>query len=168
MYPENKQNKKKKERNILLIIILILLLISLCISLIYIFQNKDDIFAENSLLKIKEFSTEEKQSYIEEYEGDYTELVGYGKVTITSKRPYLYLENVKDNQVYLQFDVYNSNELIYSSQLIQPGDFDSLNVYELLPKGEYVLTYKVTTFDINTQAELLSLMQEQEINIIGG
>ncbi|MDO4940921.1 MAG: hypothetical protein Q4E33_04435 [Erysipelotrichaceae bacterium] len=97
---------------------------------------------------------------------EYTELVGYGQVSISKDYPYLYLQNPQDNEVYLSFDVTYNDEVLYSSDLIEPGKMEKFDIYSCLDAGKHTLIYSISSYDLDTKETYWSgIKQEQEILI---
>lgn len=173
-YQQNKDKEKKKSRiKTIIIIILIALLLAGGGIIAFLYLNGESIFAQENTMNFKVTEpipeTPENQEVVE-YSGDYTEVVGYGEITIDSDTPCLYFDNVASNKVLLQFEVFDDDgNSIYLTPRIPPGERDSLNVLEELSQGHHNLTYLITSFEEGTNRVLLSGIQQiQEINIIGG
>ncbi|MBQ0036649.1 MAG: hypothetical protein KBT35_07005 [Firmicutes bacterium] len=97
---------------------------------------------------------------------EYTELVGYGQVSINKDNPYLYLQNPETNEVYLSFDVTYNDEVLYSSGLIEPGKMEKFDIYSSLDAGKHTLIYSISSYDLETKEKYWSgIKQEQEILI---
>ena len=98
---------------------------------------------------------------------EYTEYNGFGLITVDKDYPNVYLTNPEQNTVYMQFDVYEGNNLLYESALIEPGKMENLDVYSMLDAGDHTLTYSITTYDIDTRELCMEgVRQEQEITIV--
>lgn len=87
------------------------------------------------------------------------ELVGYDKITVSAKSPYLNLINPDGNTVYFRYSVRADDKVIFNTELIPPKSYVPCNIYELLMQagyssadGEIPLRLVVSTFDIDTQA----------------
>ena len=100
------------------------------------------------------------------YEDVYTELMGFGCLTLDQNDPFIYLINPSENQVYLSFDVIYNGEVLYKSGLIEPGKMEDFDVFSRLNAGEHTLTYSISSYDMNDQSVLWSgIQQNQDILI---
>lgn len=98
---------------------------------------------------------------------EYTEYNGFGKITVDADYPNVYLTNPEANTVYMQFDVYEGDKLLYESGLIEPGKMENLDVYSMLDAGDHTLTYSITTYDIDTRELCMEgVRQEQDVNVV--
>ncbi len=99
-------------------------------------------------------------------EDEYTELMGFGCLTLDQNDPFIYLINPSENQVYLSFDVMFGNEVLYKSDLIAPGKMEEVDVRSRLNAGEHTLTYVISSYDINDKSILWSgVSQYQDVLI---
>ena len=168
MYSQTNQTSKKNKHKFLpILLLLLLLLIGISTVGIYFYQKNKTVNAEinNEIIEIDDDPIEDEytESY---YEGDYTEIVGFGNIDISRSYPNIFLINPEDNPVFLQFDVYYQDVLLYSSDKIAPGSQDSVNVYNKLKPGNYILSYYITSYDLESEAIMMSgLLQNQEITI---
>ncbi len=141
MYQDKYQFEKKKKGGIdacriITVVLLALLLIGFAVFF-YIFITNGNINAEENA---KETKTAINSTV-------YTELVGYGPITINSDNEELVFENLYTNENYLTYIVLDEdNETLYETACLAPGEKDSFNVYELLDEGEYTLTYSIFVY----------------------
>ena len=78
----------------------------------------------------------------------------------------MFIRNLSDNEVYLSFDVFDNDELIYESKLIEPGNMEELDIYSRLNAGEHTLIYSISSYELETKAVLWSgIRQNQDIYI---
>ena len=98
----------------------------------------------------------------ERQEEAYTELMGFGCLTLDKNDPFIYLINPSDNQVYLSFDVIYEDDILYSSDLIAPGKMEDFDVLNRLDAGEHTLTYSISSYDLEDKAILWSGVQQNQ------
>lgn len=99
-------------------------------------------------------------------EQDYFELQGFGLLEINESNRFLNLINPKGNKVYLSYKVLNGDNVLFTTELIEPGKMIQFDVYSCLHAGEYTLTYSIDVYDISTKAILWSgIKQEQDLLI---
>lgn len=152
-------NKTKKRKLLIIVILLILLLISSLYLLTFIRKTLRNVSKTQTEMKLPTDNIETKDD-------SYTELMGFGQLTITKNNPYINLINPKENDVYLSFDVFYKDELIYKSELIEPGMMEQVNIYEILDAGEHTLTYSIGSYNIkNKKAYWTGIQQNQDILI---
>lgn len=72
----------------------------------------------------------------------------FSKIDVNNKQPYVFLVNSDENSVYMQFKIYETDNLLWSSKLVEPGKAETLNVYKLLDEGEYELKYLITSYSL--------------------
>ena len=145
-----KQNKQKDKR--LYIIVPLLLIIILLLICIFVHKISSK---ENHLLKVSDIQvTDEVSNKIESKKT--TKIIGDDLDYLSKNNPYIYLRNDKDNSVYLQFDVCENDEVVYSSNLIEPGKLEQINICSLLSTGEHKLVYHITSYDLESHKILLS------------
>lgn len=168
-YQYNQTKKKKKGTKVKTIaIVLLALLLGVGGTVGLLYANGYSIFAQenepNDYGQIPQYLSNQ-----EEYDCDYTEIVGYGSITLNKQNQNIYFENVASNSVLLQFEVLDeSGSSIHQTSLIAPGEKENLNAYELLTKGNHTLTYMISSYDINTNRLLMSgIEQIQELVIEG-
>lgn len=78
-----------------------------------------------------------------------TQYSAFSKYVVNNKQPYVFLVNNAVNNVYMQFDVYNNDDLLWSSKLVSPDHMETLNVYNILDEGEYNLDYSISTYRLD-------------------
>ena len=159
--------KQKQSKRKLIIILMIILILLLSICLIFLITEKG---GRNFISTEKEVS--DNQSAIDldfdhhESEEGYTEVMGFGCLDIDKDYPFIYLINPDGNEVYLSFDVYKDDQLLYSSDLIEPGKMIKFNIFECLNAGKHTLVYSIASYDLKNRAVLWSgINQKQDISI---
>lgn len=158
-----KQRQSKRKTIIILMLIIILIMI---VFISYLLIKG---YGRNVFISDKEVS--ENQSEIDldidhHKEEGYTEVMGFGCLDIDKDYPFIYLINPESNEVYLSFDVYKDEDMLYSSALIEPGMMEEFNIYECLNAGKHTLTYSIASYDMKNKALLWSgIKQKQDISI---
>lgn len=160
------EQKKRSKVYIYIILIILLLLLLGCLIAYLILSHRNN----NIIFSIRDVS--DTQSEIDlnhnhhKNEEAYTELMGFGCLDIDESYPFIYLINPDSNEVYLSFDVYENDNLLYNSNLIEPGKMEGFNVFESLDAGKHSLTYSIASYNLQNKAVLWSgIKQNQEINI---
>jgi len=163
------KNKTKTKRKYL---ILLLLFIFICIELNILFSiNKDKVIYTNGVSDRLLSTNQETLDYskninLASTKESYTEIVGYGLITLDLEHPFIYLINPKDNDVYLSFDVYCDDVLLHTGALISPGNMECFDIYSCLNAGKHTLIYKINSYDLNTkQTYWKGINQKQDIQI---
>ena len=157
----NEKKKRKRRIIVIIIIIILLLLLGICFFILYKKPKTTSIgFSDNEV----DAQTPNLSSKAND---DYFEIVGFGQLEISKDNPNVNLINSSENNVYLSFDVFYNDELLYSSKLISPGKMEQYNVYSNLNAGQYTLTYSINVYDINENVLWSGIQQEQEILIRG-
>ncbi len=160
--------KQKQSKRRLIIILMFILILIMSIFIIWLLVNLPD---HKTIKTDKEVS--DNQSSIDfdpdhhQKEEGYTEVMGFGCLDIDKDFPFIYLINPEGNEVYLSFDVYKDEEMLYSSKLIEPGMMEEFNIYECLNAGKHTLTYSISSYDMKDKTILWSgIKQKQEISVI--
>lgn len=152
----------KNTKKLLVIVILLLLLIFGTIS--FILCNSSSKPTTNREISNTQQEASFPNANVSDSETAYTEIIGFGQLTLSKINPNINLINSEENDVYLSFDVFYNNELIYQSGLIEPGKMEQANIYELLDAGEYTLTYSIGSYDLKTkEVYWTGIQQKQEI-----
>ena len=159
---KQKQSKRK------MIIILMLLIIQIMISFICYLLIKGG--GRNIFISDKEISDSQSEISLDidhhQSEEGYTEVMGFGCLDIDKDYPFIYLINPEGNEVYLSFEVYKDEDMLYSSNLIEPGMMEEFNIFECLNAGKHTLTYSIASYDMKNKAVLWSgIKQKQDISI---
>lgn len=158
---------KKNDINKLIIIIIILLLL-IAIELILLSTSSKVSFSNGTTDKKKsekqvDLKAVEKRSQDEEA---FTEILGYGQIKINKDYPNIYLSNSESNGVYLSYEVFCDDKILYTSELISPGKMETFDIYSCLDAGKHKLIYKINSYDLNTHEIYWSgIKQEQEVLI---
>ena len=159
--------EKQEESKRKMIIMLMLLIITIMISFITYLLIRGD--GQNIFTSDKEVSQNQSEISldIDHHKGEgYTEVMGFGCLDIDKDYPFIYLINPEGNEVYLSFDVYKDEDMLYSSDLIEPGMMEEFNIYECLNAGKHTLTYSIASYDMKNKALLWSgIKQKQDISI---
>ena len=158
--------KKKQNKKDLLTIILVILLLLIGVSVAQIFRHG----ISDNIIDLGISESQETINYDINHhnnDSDYTELMGFGCLDINKDYPFAYLINPEGNEVYLSFDVYEDDKLLYSSKLIEPGMMEQFNAYDCLNAGRHNLIYSITSYDLGNKSVLWSnIRQNQELLIV--
>ena len=154
----------RKKKKIFFIAILLIIIVLLLLGACHLINNNDQ---EQASRNISTKTVEAKTPNLTKTSDDeYFELMGFGQLEINENNQYLNLINPSENGVYLSFDVIYNNEVLYQTDLIEPGKMEQFNVYSCLDAGEHTITYSIDVYDIVDQSPLWSsIKQEQEILI---
>ncbi|MBQ1567855.1 MAG: hypothetical protein IIZ80_08215 [Erysipelotrichaceae bacterium] len=158
------KRKQSKRKTIIILMFIIILIMIMFISYLLIRGDGSNIFISDK--EVSENQSEINLDIDHHKEEGYTEVMGFGCLDIDKDYPFIYLINPEDNEVYLSFDVYKDEDMLYSSDLIEPGMMEEFNIYECLNAGKHTLTYSIASYDMKNKALLWSgIKQKQEISI---
>ena len=158
------KRKQSKRKTIIILMFIIILIMIMFISYLLIRGDGSNIFISDK--EVSENQSEINLDIDHHKEEGYTEVMGFGCLDIDKDCPFIYLINPEDNEVYLSFDVYKDEDMLYSSDLIEPGMMEEFNIYECLNAGKHTLTYSIASYDMKNKALLWSgIKQKQEISI---
>lgn len=148
-----KENKEKK-KIILLIVPLLIIIFCLIGYIIYsqTIASKESPEYKTSGIQVAIGTKDEKS----DTEQRMTKIIGDNLNNIDYYHQYIYLQNDPDNHVFLQFDIYEGEELLYSSNLIEPNNMERINVYKMLDKGPHTLNYFITSHSLEDMSVMLS------------
>ncbi len=156
-------HEKKKER--LLIIIIILLILLIAFSICFLLRRRNVISLD---ISNRQISATNPNLYASN-DNEYFELLGYGELQIDENNKNINLINTDGNNVYLKFSVIYDDNVLYETELIEPGKMEQYDIYSNLNAGKYTLTYSIDVIDMNTSKTTWSgIKQQQDINIIKG
>lgn len=158
---ENKENKMKKYW----LLLLLLLLLALIIFLIFHFLCFNH--QSQELLHVSSTQTGISEEDRNKIDDNPIILSGHGEILVNSKYPYVVLENVQGNNVYLRYSVYYEDELLLTTDLISPGMCEKFDIYKLFKPGSYTLDYYVSAYDMNSRTPYWSnvnIKQKIQIN----
>ena len=96
---------------------------------------------------------------------EFTEIPGYGKITLTEEFPELELINPEGYTVYFVYTSTENAKIVDETGAIEPNKFVTVNLYELLSKGNHILEFSIGCFDLTTQAVCNGAIQEVEVVI---
>lgn len=77
------------------------------------------------------------------------EIPGYADLILTATQPSIHLINPGGNDVYFKYTIKQSDTVLYETDLIEPGKMMEWNLRKLLGKGDYVLTFEISTFNLD-------------------
>ena len=154
--------KKEKLRRIAIVVLFILLIVCFVFAL-YLFFKGDYIHARNLSSNQMEASNPNLTNSVDD---GYFELVGFGRLQLDENNQNLNLINPSENRVYLSFDVIYNDDVLYESDLIEPGKMEQYNAYGGLNAGEHTITYSINVYDIENKKPLWTgIKQKQEVII---
>lgn len=153
--------KKKKKKVIMISALLLIILLLIGVFILCKRQvSKTDLSISGIQVSLGEETGAHK-------EPNRTRILGDDNYLISSEKPFIYLRNDSSNSVYLQFDVLNGDTVVYSSDLIEPGMMEAIDIKALLGSGKYELTYLISSYSTDTMEILLSgIKQSKELLII--
>lgn len=144
-------------------------IIGLCILIgiggIILYTSKQD--TNETLVNVSKSQISADSPKLTSNEDDeYFELMGFGQLEINEQYPNLNMINPSENKVYLSFDVIYNDNVLYSTELIEPGMMEQFDIYSCLDAGEHTITYSIDVYDIDNMDPLWNgIKQEQEIII---
>ena len=151
---KNKDNRNRLYKIIifLLVVVIILLLLNCC-AFRKIEKNQLIVDCNSEAIDIP-------KHHISNEGTEMTEIVGFDNLLVDANNPSIYLVNPKANTVYLQYDIYYNDKIIYSTDLIPPDRMMEIELYSILPAGNNELIYMIDSFDLETQEECLSNIKQ--------
>ena len=160
---EDHSNKKKRNKRIIIIILLILLIIFSIFAVYLIFEKNRN--SQNLELSQNQMEAS-NPNLTNSVDDGYFELVGFGRLQLDENNQNLNLINPSENRVYLSFDVIYNDDVLYESDLIEPGKMEQYNAYGGLNAGEHTITYSINVYDIENKKPLWTgIKQKQEVII---
>lgn len=139
---EEREEKFKKKLQVKFTIAIISLIIIIVILLLRVFENG----RAGKGYQLWDGNTGNR---VEVKEGS-IEIPGYSNQVVSKENQEISLGNPDKNDVYFIYHIYDGEDEIYTTDLIEPGYACKWNAYEDLGKGTYTLNFVVNTFDIET------------------
>ena len=96
---------------------------------------------------------------------DSIEIPGYANLYVSSENPNIQLINPTGNTVYFVYTLLENDTTIYESKAIEPDKMINVNLKELLPIGTHTISFKISTYDVETQAACNGATQEVTITV---
>lgn len=93
------------------------------------------------------------------------EIPGYANLYVSSKNPNIQLINPTGNTVYFVYTLLENDTTIYESKAIEPDKMINVNLKEMLPIGTHTISFKISTYDVETQAACNGATQEVTITV---
>lgn len=90
---------------------------------------------------------------------------GYSDLYVSNEAKTIKLVNDVENTVYLQYNIYEGDSLVYESQAIKPGNMLEADLYSLFTQGEHELRLQINTFDVDTQQTCNGATQSVKITV---
>lgn len=75
---------------------------------------------------------------------------GFNNEILNELNQELYLQNPKDNDVYIQYNLKENNKIFYKTDFIEPGKMVKANIYKILSQGVHEVEINLSTKDIIT------------------
>lgn len=125
-----------KKKNILPLIILFIGIISI-IGGCFFLLNKN-----NNKPKPNNPTQQEIPTLSEEL----TEIPLYTSFDLSQNNKKINLSNPINNTVDFKYEIYKEDTIIYETSLINPGNQETINLYDLLGKGNYNLKFKIRCY----------------------
>lgn len=85
-------------------------------------------------------------------EQENTNIPGYSNLYVSAEMPNIKLSNPEDNTVFFKYEVYENDNKLFETDLIENGKVKEVNFKELLSNGEHTLKFVISCYDIETQA----------------
>jgi hypothetical protein len=122
-----------------------------------------------SIAESTEWSKELPDNNVNEEIIEYTDIPGYGDLTVSEEDPYVNLINLPGNTVLMSYTIVNdeTEEVIYETEgVIEAGKMVPVDFYNLLGEsGVYDLTFVIHTYDDTTQAACNTVDQNVQVTV---
>lgn len=159
----------KKHNKLLIVLTCIILILSALVifTSFKLFKNKNSFDEPVANIGLADNQTNaENPNLTSTNQQDYFELQGFGQLEINETNRNINLINPKGNKVYLSYKVLNGDNVLFETELIEPGKMIQFDIYSCLNAGEHTITYSIDVYDISTNAILWSgIKQEQDLLI---
>lgn len=107
--------------------------------------------------------TQNQKEQIDEQEN--TSIPGYANLYVSEEMPNIKLSNPEENTVFFKYEIYENDNMICNTDLIENGKVKEINFKELLPVGEHTLKFVISCYDLETQAVCNGANQTVKINV---
>lgn len=160
-------NRKHNKLLILLICIILILFALVLFTSLKLLTNKNNVNKPIANIGLSTNQTNaENPDLSSTSEQEYFELQGFGQLEINETNRNINLINPKGNKVYLSYKVLDGDNVLYETELIEPGKMIQFDIYSCLNAGEHTITYSIDVYDISTKVMLWSgIKQEQDLLI---
>lgn len=91
-----------------------------------------------------------KSGEIEEASAEFIQIPGYADLVFTDKVTDVQLINPTDNTVYMVYQIFEGDTPIFETKGISPSKAVECNLGSLISEGVHMLTFKISTYDIDT------------------
>lgn len=93
------------------------------------------------------------------------EIPGYADLYVSEENPEIQLINPKGNTVYFVYTISEGDKVIYETKAIEPNKMVSVNLKELLSKGEHNLSFAIATYDVKNQTACNGATQDVTVTV---
>lgn len=90
---------------------------------------------------------------------------GYADIFLNEKTTSVQLINPDKNTVYMVYTLINDGKEVFKTDGIGPGKQITVNLYELLSKGEYDMEFNIATFDVETLSPCNGAKQSVKVTV---
>lgn len=124
---------------------------------IFAYQKNGELYKEYNKKVIVRIDKDNKDENLDVH------IPSYGNLDISEEYPNVELTNPKENNVNFVYTIYEDDNILYETKTIKPGEMESVDLMELLGEGEHNLSFKISTYNIETQ----EFVEEynQEVNV---
>lgn len=156
---EQHNEKFRKKLQVKFTIAIIALIIIIIILLLRVFENGK---AGNGY-QVWDGSTNNRAEAVQ----GSIQIPGYSNQVVSKANPKIPLGNPDGNDVYFVYHIYEGDDEIYTTDLIEPGHVCDWDAYGQLDEGVTTLTFTISTFDEKTMepcnsASTLVIVQVQK------
>lgn len=156
---EQRNEKFRKKLQVKFTIAIIALIIIIIILLLRVFENGK---AGNGY-QIWDGNTGNREEVVL----GSIQIPGYSNQVVSKANPKIQLGNPDGNDVYFVYHIYEGDDEIYTTDLIEPGHVCDWDAYGQLDEGVTTLTFTISTFDEKTMepcnsASTLVIVQVQK------
>ena len=119
-----------------------------------------------------DYNEEQHSQYHEEEETGEQQMInvpGYLNLYVDKDHPYIILNNPSENMVYFQYTIMDAdgNVIFENPNLLEPGKAIQADLYTPLTEGKHMLTFLISTYDLENQAPCNGASQEVDITVKG-
>lgn len=137
-----KEIKQKNKTNKLPIIMVIVVAVIICIGIgFFLFIPKEENKKPNNISDIPI-----PETTIQLLSNETTEIPLYVSFNLTKNESKINLSNPENNTVDFKYEIYNNDNLLFTTENIAPGSQSTIDMSKYLQTGEYDLMFKVRCF----------------------
>lgn len=175
----NNSDKKKTKKSKIIFYIILGIIVFILLSRLYscvvpaaggildkIKNNKNTEVTVPEPLKIAEDNAfDGNRGYEKEVSSETIAIPGFDNLSLTEKYPKVKLINPQENTVYLIYNIYNGDDVVFQTDAIKPGNMVEADLYSKLNAGTYTLTFNISTYDYETQVPCNGTTQAVKVTI---